>query len=170
MIKSAIALSLALSTFFTAMPAIGVEEFKCSFRSKSNDPAKLEQIKRLLPNVTAMTDVEKLSATIASFRRDGMQRSLIIDHLVGAYCPMIAREVPLTAAEKTALVQRFTGQVTMLVYSLESDQDIIINVPLTPYIVDAVNTAAKTQGLSTTAWIAMTIDNALSQQITRQRQ
>jgi len=170
MIKSAIALSLALFTFFTAMPAIGAEEFKCSSPSKSNNPAKLEQINGLLPNVNAMMDLEKLSATIASFRRDGMQRSLIIDHLVGAYCPMIAREVPLTAAEKTALVQRFTAQVTMLVYSLESDEDIIINVPLTPYIVDAANTAAKKQGLSTPAWIAMKIDNAVSEQITGQRQ
>src|SRR3954467_6813372 len=117
MIKSAIALSLALTTL-TALPGLGAEEFKCSFPSKPNEPAKLEQIKGLLPNVNAMFDIEKLSATIASFRREGMQKRLIIDHLVGAYCPMIARETPLTAVEKTTLVQRFTGQVTMLVYSL----------------------------------------------------
>jgi hypothetical protein len=38
------------------------------------------------------------------------------------------------------------------------------NVPLTPDVVDAVNTAAKKQGLSAPAWIGMTIDNALQQQ------
>jgi hypothetical protein len=42
--------------------------------------------------------------------------------------------------------------------------DIIINVPLTPDIVDAVNVTAKKQGLTTPAWIAMAIDNALQQQ------
>ena len=76
----------------------------------------------------------------------------------------------MTEAEKTALVRRFSGQVTRLVYSLESGLDIIINVPLTPDIVDAVNSIAGKQGLSGPAWIAMTIDNALQQQSAAQRQ
>jgi hypothetical protein len=75
----------------------------------------------------------------------------------------VAREAPLTEVEKTDLVRRFTGQVTRLVYSLESGLDIIINVPLTPDVVDAVNGIAGKQGLSGPAWIAMTIDNALQQ-------
>jgi len=77
---------------------------------------------------------------------------------------MVAGEEPLTEADKAALVRRFTGQVTKLVYSLESGLDIIVNVPLTPDIVDAVNSTARKQGLSGPAWIAMTIDNALQQQ------
>jgi hypothetical protein len=56
---------------------------------------------------------------------------------------MVARDNSVTDAEKTALVQRFSGQVTRLVYSLASDLDIIINVPLTPDVVDAVKTVAK---------------------------
>ncbi len=82
---------------------------------------------------------------------------------------MVVREAPLTEAEKAARVRRFTGQVTKLVYSLESGLDIIINVPLTPYVVDAVNSVAKKQGLSGPAWIAMTIEYALQQQRTAQR-
>jgi len=39
--------------------------------------------------------------------------------------------------------------------------DVIINVPLTPDVVDALNTTAREQGLSGPAWIAMTIENAL---------
>jgi hypothetical protein len=101
---------------------------------------------------------------IASFQREGMSKSLMVDHLVGAYCPMVAREVPLTNNEKVALVQRFTGQATRLVYSLESGLDVIINVPLTPDVVDSVNLAARRQGLTAPGWIAMTIDNALSEQ------
>ena len=104
MIKSVVAVSLAVATFI-ALPAVGAEQFQCPFPAKPNDPAKLEQIKGLLPNVDTMMNIEKLSATIANFRREGMQRGSIIDHLVGAYCPMVAREEPLTAAEKTALVR-----------------------------------------------------------------
>ena len=162
MIRTAFALSLALSTL-RVLPALGAEQFQCPLPSNPNNPAKLEQIKGLLPDVNTMTNIEQLSASIATLRRDGMSKSLIIDHLVGAYCPLVAREAPLTEAEKTDLVRRFTGQVTRLVYSLESGLDIIINVPLTPDVVDAVNSVARKQGLSGPAWIAMTIDNALQQ-------
>jgi len=85
-----------------------------------------------------------------------MSKSLIIDHLVGVDCPMVAQE-----AEKNAHLRRFTGQVTQLVYSLESGLDIIINVPLTPDVVAVLNETASKQGLSGAAWIAMTVENAL---------
>src|SRR5258705_13781906 len=113
MIKTAFALSLALSTL-RVLPALGAEQFQCPLPSNPNNPAKLEQIRGLLPDVNTMTNIEQLSATIATLRRDGMSKSLIIDHLVGAYCPLVAREAPLTEAEKADLVRRFTGQVTRL--------------------------------------------------------
>jgi hypothetical protein len=168
MIKTSFRLSLTLCTFM-ALPALGAEQFQCPSFSNPNNPAKLEQIRGLLPNESTMTNIEQLSATIASLRREGMSKSLIIDHLVGAYCPMVVREAALNEAEKTSRVRGFTGQVTRLVYSLESGLDIIVNVPLTPDIVDAVNSVAKKQGLSGPAWIAMTIDNGLQQQSAAQR-
>jgi hypothetical protein len=109
-----------------------------------------------------MADPELLNATVGTLlRRDGMPKSLIIGHLVGAYCPMVAQESSLTEAEKSARLQRFTGQITRLVYSLESGLDIIINVPLTPDVVAVLNATASKQGLSGAAWIAMTVENAL---------
>ena len=154
----------------TLVPALATEQFECPSPFKPNTPAKLEEINGLLPNVDAMGNIGQLKITIDTLRREGMSKSLIIDHLIGAYCPMVAREASLTASEKSALVRRFSGQVTRLVYSLESDLDIIINVPLTPDVVDAVNTIAKKQGLSGPAWIEMTIDNALQQQSAARRQ
>jgi hypothetical protein len=82
---------------------------------------------------------------------------------------MVVRDASLTEAEKAARVTRFSGQVTQLVYSLESGLDVIINVPLTPDIVDAANDIAKKQGLTGPAWIAMTIDDALQQQSAARR-
>jgi len=162
-------LSLAFS-MLTIVPAVGADKFECPSPFKPNTAANLEQIKGLLPSTSAMSDINQLNATIAALRRDGMSKRLIIDHLIGAYCPMVAQEASSTAAEKAALVRRFSGQVTRLVYSLESGLDIIINVPLTPDIVDAVNDIAKKQGLSGPAWIAMTIDDALQQQSAARRQ
>ena len=161
--------SLAFS-MLTIVPAAGAEKFECPSPFKPNTAAKLEQIKGLLPGANAMSDINQLSATIATLRRDGMSKRLIIDHLIGAYCPMVVQEASLTDDEKAARVARFSGQVTRLVYSLESGLDIIVNVPLTPDIVDSVNDIAKKQGLSGPAWIAMTIDDALQQQSLARRQ
>jgi hypothetical protein len=167
--KAAFVLSLALSAL-AVLPAVGAEQFQCPLPSNPNNPARLEQIRGLLPDVNTMRNIEQLNTVITTLRRDGMSKSLTIDHLVGVYCPMVVGETPLTDAEKAALVRRFTGRVTRLVYSLESGLDIIINVPLTPDVVDAVNSLARKQGLSGPAWIAMTIDYALQQQSAARRQ
>ena len=169
MTRIALLLSLAFS-MLTIISAVGADNFECPSPFKPNTPAKLEQIKGLLPNANVMLNINQLSDTIATLRREGMSKRLIVDHLIGAYCPMVAQDASLTEAQKAPLVRRFSGQVTRLVYSLESGLDIIINVPLTPDIVDAVNDTAKKQGLSGPAWIAMTIDDALQQQSAARRQ
>jgi hypothetical protein len=140
------------------------ESFECPRAFKPSTPARLEEIRGLLPNVNAMADVNQLNATIGALRREGMPKSQIVDHLRDAYCPMVAQDKTLTEAEKAVRVRRFAGQITQLVYSLESGLDIIVNVPLTPDVVDALNTTAGKQGLSGPAWIAMTVENALRRQ------
>ena len=137
------------------------EKFECALAVKPTTPAKLQEIQRLLPDGNAIANIGRLNATVGTLRQDGMSKSQIIDHLVGVYCPIVAQESSLTEAEKTEHLQRFTGQVTQLVYSLESGLDIIINVPLTPDVVAVLNATASKQGLSGAAWIAMTVENAL---------
>ena len=72
---------------------------------------------------------------------------------------------PHQSDQKTALSRiGRASQITQLVYSLESGLDVIVNVPLAPDVVDALNATARKQGLSSPAWIAMTVENALQQQ------
>ena len=169
MTRFALFLSFTFS-MLTIVPAVAADKFECPSPFRPNTPAKLEQIKGLLPNANVMVNINQLSDTIATLRREGVSKRLTADHLIGAYCPMVVQEASLTDAEKAARVARFSGQVTRLVYSLDSGLDIIINVPLTPDIVDAVNDIAKKQGLSGPAWIAMTIDDALQQHSAARRQ
>jgi hypothetical protein len=153
---------MILGLMLSPVPSAAVENLNCPFTI--SDPSKLERIRALLPDANAMGSVERLNSTIDRLRRDGMAKSQIVSHLVGAYCPMVAQESPLTEAEKVTKVRRFAGQITQLVYSLESGLDVIINVPLTPDVVDALNATARKQGLSSSAWIAMTVENALQRQ------
>jgi hypothetical protein len=162
--RNALLFSLTLSGLvLTGMPSAGMaaEKFECPPAVKPITPAKLQQIQRLLPDANAMADIGGLTATVGTLRQDGMPKSLIIDHLVLVYCPMVAQESSLTEAEKTARLRRFTSQVTQLAYSLESGLDVIVNVPLTPDVVAVLNATASKQGLSGAAWIAMTVENAL---------
>jgi hypothetical protein len=146
------------------VPSAAVDKFNCPFIFTSSDPSKLERIRALLPDANAIGSVGRLNSTVDTLRRDGMTKSQIVSHLVGAYCPMVAQDSSLTEADKATKVRRFAGQITQLVYSLESGLDIIVNVPLTPDVVDALNATARKQGLSSSAWIAMTVENALQRQ------
>ena len=158
-------LSLALfGLMLLCAPSVADENFQCPNPFKPSTPAQLEEIKGLLPDSSAMADVGRLSATIGVLQREGMSKSFIIDHLIGAYCPMVVHENSFSEAEKAMRVRRFTDQITQLVYSLESGLEIIINVPLTPDVVDALNKTAREKGLSGPAWIAMTVENALQRQ------
>jgi hypothetical protein len=161
MIRIPSLLSIAFFGLALLVPGAAAAKFECPSPLKPSAPATLAEIKSQLPDVKAMTDVGRLTATIDVLRQKGLPKTGIIDHLIGAYCPMVAQEGSLSDAEKTVSVRRFSGQVTHLVYSLESGLDIIINVPFTPDVVDAINTKARKQGLSGPAWIAMTMENAL---------
>jgi hypothetical protein len=165
MTRMSLPLSLMLfSVMLSPVPSTAVEKFNCPFISTSITPSKLERIKALLPDANAMGSVGRLNSTIDTLRREGMAKSQIVSHLVAAYCPIVAQEGSLTEAEKAAKVRRFAGRITQLVYSLESGLDVIINVPLTPDVVDEINAAARRQGLSSPAWIGMTVENALQRQ------
>ena len=145
-------------------PSAAIEKLNCPFIFTSSDPSKLEKIKALLPDADAMGSIGRLNSAIDTLRRDGMTKSQIVSHFVGAYCPIVAQESSQTDAEKAAKIRRFAGKITQLVYSLESGLDVIVNVPLAPDVVDALNTTARKQGLSSSAWIAMTVENALQRQ------
>ena len=155
---------ILLGMMLSPVPSAAVDKFNCPFIFTSSDPSKLERIRALLPDASAIGSVGRLNSTVDTLRRDGMTKSQIVSHLVGAYCPMVAQDSSLTEADKATKVRRFAGQITQLVYSLESGLDIIVNVPLTPDVVDALNATARKQGLSSSAWIAMTVENALQRQ------
>jgi hypothetical protein len=161
MIRIPSLLSFAFFGLALLAPGAAAAKFECPSPLKPSAPATLAKITSQLPDRTAMADVGRLTTTIDVLRREGLPKSGIIDDIIGAYCPMVAQEGSLSDTEKTVNVRRFSGQITHLVYSLESGLDIIINVPFTPDVVDAINAKARKQGLSGPAWIAMTVENAL---------
>ena len=56
----------------TLVPALATEQFECPSPFKPNTPAKLEEIKGSLPDVDAMGNIGRVTATIDTLRREGM--------------------------------------------------------------------------------------------------
>src|SRR3712207_1187232 len=62
------------------------------------------------------TASKRLGELMADFRKSGTKPALIVDHLVGAYCPLVAADTTLSDKQKADRVRRFAQLVTGLAY------------------------------------------------------
>ncbi|MBQ0819825.1 hypothetical protein HPT29_021265 [Microvirga terrae] len=112
-------------------------------------------------NLTADTRVGEL---VADFRKNGMKPALVVDYLVGAYCPLVANDATLSDPQKTDRVRRFARQVTGLAYgqSGQEELEVLLDVPLVPTVLSQVEQAAAGAGMSRAAWIERAIKRQLA--------
>ena len=120
--------------------------FTCPPIRKGGTAHQRAAIRALLPSGEAMEDPAQLNASVAGLKRLGLSKTLITDHLIGAYCESIAHNGYLSDDEKTDDVRQFAGQVTHLVFNEADVSDISLNVLLKPSVVDAVNVKAQASG------------------------
>ena len=122
---------------------------------------ELVKIRAVLPIENALDKPAQLNASIAELKRLGLSRTLIADHLIGAYCPTVARSSTLSDAEKAEDVRLYAKRITALVYGQDHISDIILNVPLQPSVADLVTHAAQESGVSEEKWLSTTIESAV---------
>ena len=104
--------------------------FECTEMIDGQTVAQRAEIKRYLPLGDAMNDPVRLNNSVNGLRKLGLSKAIIINHLIGAYCPVVAQDRSLSFSNKTARVRAFARQVTALVYSEEGISEIILNVTL----------------------------------------
>jgi hypothetical protein len=126
-------------------------------------PQAKAEIQKLLPPGNATNDPDRLNASIDALSALGMSKAQIINHLIGAHCPTLAQNSTLSDAEKTSRMKRYASQITVLVYRVENVEEIILNVPLKPTVVDEVNAKAKKSGLSVEDWLSKVVGTAAEQ-------
>lgn len=157
-VTTGVALALLLGLTLPAQAG-----FKCPLTIEGTTPEKRAEIEKLLPPGNAIDDPDRLNASIDGLRRLGLSRSQIVNHLIGAECPMIARNGSLSDKEKTARVRRYASRITALVYNVENASEIVLDVPLKPAIVDQVNAKAQQSGLSVENWLSRVVSTAATQ-------
>lgn len=155
---------LTLLLGFTIPAQAAQPRFECpeSIDVATTSQARAE-VQKLLPPGNAINDPTRLNASIDALKAQGLSRTLIIDHLIGAYCPIVASESSLSDADKSAKVRRFASRITPLVYQVENVSEIILNVPLKPTVVDEINAKARKSRTSVEDWLAKAIETAVNQ-------
>ena len=138
--------------------------FTCPETVTSDAPRNASPLSDLYSGANDATAGNRLSELMADLRKGGMKPALIVDHLVGAYCPLVANDGSLSDKQKADRVRRFARQVTGLAYgpSGQDELDVLVEVPLMPTLLGQVDQAAARAGLSRDAWI----ERAIKQQLT----
>jgi hypothetical protein len=137
--------------------------FACPSAVNGATAEQREKIRELLPSGNALQDPARLNASIDGLKRLGLSKTMIVDHLVGAYCATVARDKPLSDTAKTAEVRRFASRITPIVDNEENVSEISLNVLLRPSVVDKVNAEAQAGGLSVEKWLSKTVEAAVQQ-------
>ena len=155
--------TLSLSSVLIG-PAALAAGFECGWRPTADTPAGIQDITSLLPVSDLLDHPASLNAAVDKLRKQGLSNTLIIDSLIGAFCPLVAKDTMLNDAQKTARMQNFSLKATRAVYAIESADRIFLDVPLRPDVVDAVNAKARAAGLSPQDWVAQAIGKVLAAQ------
>jgi hypothetical protein len=155
--------TLSLSSILNGQPAFAAG-FECGWRPAADTPAGVNDIASLLPVLDPLDHPTLLNTAVDKLRSQGLSNTLIIDNLIGSYCPLVAKDTMLNDAQKIARMQHFSLQATRAVYAIALADRIFLDVPLRPDVVDAVNAKARAEGLSPQDWVAQAIGKVLAAQ------
>ncbi|MEP9387991.1 hypothetical protein [Mesorhizobium sp. KR9-304] len=143
-----------------AAPA-SAKDFECAWRPVDADTGGVHDVKSLLPLGDPLDNPAQLMAVVDTLRKQGLAEILIIDNLIGQYCPIVAADTSLNDDQKTLRVRQFATQITSLVFSAEDAQEIVLDVPFPPDVVDQIEAKARAAGVSPEIWIAETVSAAI---------
>jgi len=131
---------------------------ECPVQPIAAGTAQARDISAVIPAGDALDDVAKLNTAVTALRQQGVSQAVIIDNLIAAYCPTVARNASLNEQQKAAKVRRFASQMVRTVYGLGSAEQVILDVPFSPGVADAINSKARSEGIAPETWVANAID------------
>lgn len=158
-VKTLLAAGLCLALFPMAASAASID---CKEPAGGKDwPVAIADIQSRLPTGDVIDEAVKLSESVAILRDAGVNRPMILDYLIAAYCPMVAGESGLSDAQKTERLRIFARNVTEVVYQLADENSVIIDVPMSPETLVLVRQQATDAKQPVSIWIRETVAKAL---------
>jgi len=168
MIRNVLTAAIA-TTLVAAAPAVAAaaSNFTCPYAKAADAPKGAPTLTtEYFSGATDVTADKRLPTLVYDLRKIGMSPAEIIDHLLGAYCPLVAANSGLSDWQKTLMVRRFARQVAGLAYVPPQTDEvaILVDVPLPPDLFDEITQAATKAGVSRDAWIERAVKRALAPQ------
>jgi hypothetical protein len=152
---------VALSVGLIEQSALSAAPLVCPAKIVAADSAQVPQITSAIPPGDALDDVAKLNAVVSTLRTRGIGSAIIIDNLISAYCPVVAANAALNDQQKTAQMRRFASKIVRIVYGLDSGDDIILDVPFKPDVMNVINSKAIAERLAPEEWVANAVGSYL---------
>jgi len=160
-------LCIAASAILLAAPSAAVASFVCPYTVAANAPKNAPTLTAdFFAGANDETANTRLGILVDDLRKASMQPGMIMDHLIGAYCPLVAADNSLSDAQKTLMVRRFARRVADLVYvPLEQQREelsVLVDVPVAPSVFSQINKAAERAGITRDRWIEQAITRQLA--------
>lgn len=114
-----------------------------------------------LPTGGALDKLEALQSAIDLLRTNGVPASSTVNYLMASYCPWLAGNKQLPAADKTKQMRRFANRVTGLAYSSQDAEEIVFSVPLSPREAADLEARARAAKVTPGDWIARSLRSTL---------
>lgn len=158
-----------LVNFFSFVAVLGLtvgaaraaDKFECPAVG-GQDALKLSaDLTKNLPTGGALDKLDALQNAVDLLRTNGVPASGTVNYLMASYCPWLAANSQLSAADKTKQMRRFANRVTGLVYSSQDGEEIIFSVPLNPMEAADLETRAREAKMSPGDWIARSLRSTL---------
>jgi hypothetical protein len=146
------------------MAPAGAAAFTCPETTAAGAPGTALSLSDLYSGANDVTAGNRLGELMTDLRRSGMKPALIVDHLIGAYCPLVAADGTLSDQQKSDRVRRFARLVTGLAYvpTNPDEVDVLVQTALTPDLLRQIDEAAGRAGLTRDEWIERAIDRQLA--------
>lgn len=166
MLRQVLPVTLALvgsAGIFCSEPA-NAAGLTCPFTRAADAPKGAPPLSEFFTQATDVPISSRLGGLVAALRQSGMTPASIVDHLVGAYCPLVAANGSLSETQKTDIVRRFARHVAGLAYVPPgSDElEVLVDLPLVPQLLDQIDMMAKKAGISRDTWIERAINRQLA--------
>lgn len=156
-----VALFAATLVVLVGQSPLSAAPFVCPAKVVGAGSSQAPQITSVIPTGDALDDVAKLNTAVATLRERGISSGIIIDNLISSYCPAVAANASLNDQQKTAQVRRFAAKIVRVVYALDSADQVILDVPFQPDVLNMINSRAGAERIAPEQWVANAVGSYL---------
>jgi len=159
--KLPLELSLLVALFsVVAVSPLRAADFECPNGTKLETTRVQSDVDALLPK-GSLDEPSVLLSAATMLREHGFTTGNAINHLVALYCPVVAAENDISAADKDLKIRQFAKKATATVLQDSGVDKILYDIEISPDVAEEAKDRAAAAGLSVENWISNLVKNSV---------